>query len=261
MIPALEREIREATVRRERRQALEDLKRAIEVRDEFLTIASHELKTPITALVLVLQRSLDMLRGRNLFEVSLDALETKVAHAIRQADRLTVLINHLLDVTRFASGRPTIATKSVDLCEIVRNVVSNIPASLRGASELRITGLSSLVGDWDPAGLEMILSHLILNAAKFGEGKPIEISIERSGERTRVTVTDRGIGIAREDQARIFERFGRAVPSRHYGGFGLGLWITKLIAEAHGGTVDVSSQPGEGASFRVELPMARVENG
>ena len=242
----------------DRKRAEEELREAVRARDEFLSIASHELKTPITPLELQLTSVLSLVRERRHTEVPPEKLESKLEMAVRQIDRLTALINNMLDVTRITSGRLTLARRRVDLRECVRAVVARSRETLKRARcTLAITADDEVIGFWDPIGLETVLSNLLSNAAKFGEGKPIEISIHRSGPTARLVVRDHGIGIAPEEQSRIFQRFERAVPARHYGGFGIGLWAARQIVEAHGGAVRVASEPGAGSTFPVELPVGR----
>jgi signal transduction histidine kinase len=119
--------------------------------------------------------------------------------------------------------------------------------------------LRPVTGNWDRLRLEQVVTNLISNAIKYGPRKPIELRIEQSDGTARLTVRDQGIGISEHDQARVFEPFERAVSVRHYGGFGLGLWITRKIVEAHGGAIRVQSRPGEGSTFVVELPSDRDE--
>jgi len=244
----------------DRKRVEEELREAVRARDEFLSIASHELKTPITPLELQLTSVLGLVRERRHVEVPAEKLESKLEMAVRQIDRLTALINNMLDVTRITSGRLTLARRRVDLRECARAVVARSRETLkRSHCQLAIVADEPVVGFWDPIGVETVLSNLLSNAVKFGAGKPIEITIERKGGAGRIVVRDQGIGIAAEEQSRIFQRFERAVPARHYGGFGIGLWAARQIIEAHGGAIVVSSQPGFGSHFTVELPMDGAE--
>jgi signal transduction histidine kinase len=164
----------------------------------------------------------------------------------------------MLDVTRITSGRLTLARRRVDLRECVRAVVARSRDILkRSRCALVISADDEVMGYWDPIGLETVVSNLLSNATKFGGGKPIEIAIERAGSSARIVVSDHGIGIAAEEQSRIFQRFERAVPAHHYGGFGIGLWAARQIIEAHGGAIRVASVPGKGSTFTVELPLGQ----
>ncbi len=113
-----------------------------------------------------------------------------------------------------------------------------------------------LFGSWDRMRVDQVLTNLLTNAIKYGEGRPVEIEVSNPGARARIVVRDHGIGIAPEHQRRIFERFERAASARHYGGFGIGLWIARQIVEASGGTIAVESAPGAGSTFTVDLPIS-----
>jgi signal transduction histidine kinase len=259
---AIARELREAEIRRERRLAEErlrlseqELRNAVQTRDEFLSIASHELRTPLTPLTLQLQSALRLLRRPGDGErTGQRELGTKIDSCLRHVERLRMLIGNLLDVTRITSGRMMLTRTEQDLRIVVRSVVRRVVETMRSA-EVHIHGPESVVGYWDEGGLESVVVNLLSNAIKYGEGKPIDIAVERVGDRARLSVVDRGMGIPEEAQSRIFDRFERAVPAEHYGGFGIGLWVVRQVVEAHGGTIQVVSRPGEGSTFAVELPL------
>lgn len=235
------------------REAEETLRHAIQLRDEFLSVASHELRTPLTALGL----QLEQLRKLVLKEANGAGarMAKKVDTAIRQADRLGTLVEGLLDVSRIASGRLVLRLERFDLREVVREVVDRLGGmAARSGSELRVAAPPEAVGTWDRSRLDQVLVNLLTNALKYGPGCPIDIALSASERSVELTVTDRGIGISDEDRERIFGRFERAVSARHYGGLGLGLYITRQIVEAHGGEIDVRSAPGAGATFVVRLP-------
>ncbi len=239
-----------------RKRAEGELKLAVQARDEFLSIASHELKTPITSLVLQLTASLKLLDPELDAEIPREKLASQLSTAHRQVNRLVSLINNLLDVTLITSGRLTLSRKRADLTQLVTLVTSNLQDAVkRSRSELVIGAEGPVVGNWDPAVLETVVSNLISNALKFGEGKPVEITVDCEGDLARLVVVDHGLGIAPEEQSRIFQRFERAVPSKHFGGFGIGLWVARQGVEAHGGTIEVSSGKGTGSVFVVTLPL------
>jgi len=238
-----------------RKRAEEELKRAVQARDEFLSIASHELKTPITSLVLQLTASLKLLDPAE-GPIPREKLASQLGTAHRQVKRLVSLINNLLDVTRITSGRLTLSRTRADLSQLVSMVTNNLQDAVRRSkSEMVIASNGPVVGNWDPAILETVVSNLISNALKFGEGKPIEVTVDCEGDLARLMVVDHGLGIAPEEQSRIFQRFERAVPSKHFGGFGIGLWVARQGVEAHGGTIRVSSGKGSGSVFVVTLPL------
>jgi PAS domain S-box-containing protein len=221
-------------------------------RDEFLSIASHELRTPVTALQLQLQL-LQRAAHRSLEELP-QLLEDKMEVLERQTRRIALLVNELLDVSRMRLGKLELRYEDLDLSEVARDVVSHLRGEIgRTGSRLRLD-LAPARGRWDRLRIEQVISNLLVNAAKFGEGKPIAVSVDADDLHARIRITDRGIGIAADAQARVFERFERAVPSEHFGGLGIGLYVVRQVVDAHGGEVRVESTPGAGAAFTVELP-------
>lgn len=226
---------------------------AVRMRDEFLAVASHELRTPMTSLGLSLQSLLRATRSEK--PTDRKATEDLLLRACRQNDRMNRLIEELLDVSRFDAGRISLAPVEVELGALVRDVVVQFEFDLqRSQCPLQIRGDAAVVGVWDRSRLEQVVTNLLANAIKFGAGKPITIIISKEAGSARLAVTDQGIGIAPDQQARIFERFGRAVSVRHYGGLGLGLYICRRIAEAHGGSIRVESGQSVGSTFVLELP-------
>jgi PAS domain S-box-containing protein len=238
----------------ERKRAEEAARNAVRLRDEFLSVASHELKTPLTPLSLKLQT---LAREAEAQPESPFVLKVRahVEAGRKQIKRLSDLIGDLLDVSRISSGQMKLHWEPVDIAAVVREVGTRLePEATRAESSLTLEIRGVLTLSSDRMRLEQVAENLMTNAIKYGAGKPIHVRLEASPERVSLSVKDQGIGIAPEHQARIFERFERAVSERNYGGLGLGLYITRTIVQALGGTIRVDSQPGQGACFTVELP-------
>ncbi len=247
----------------ERKAAENELRDAVKSRDEFLSIASHELRTPLTALQLHLDGLMRMLERQG-DGALLARLKQRAAAAQDQTVRIGGLIQVLLDVGRIREGRLSLEYDDVDMGKLVDDVAARLQDQAKKAGcEVAVHAAGPIVGRWDPLRLEEVVSNLVSNAIKYGAGSPITIAIDgrRVGQRgtARMTVIDRGIGISAEQQERIFERFERGVSARHYGGFGLGLWISRKIVEAMHGKITVQSAPGQGATFRVELPLSPTQ--
>jgi signal transduction histidine kinase/CHASE1-domain containing sensor protein len=221
---------------------------AVSARDEFLSIASHELKTPLTSLML----HSDSLRAAAR-RGAVEQVATKADLIRRSVERLARLVSDLLDISRIGAGRLDFEIEEVDLAEVAREVVERFQDEAQRARCTLVLEAEPALGRWDRARLDQVLTNLLANALKYGAGKPVVVRVEPRRDRAVLSVEDLGIGISEPDQRRIFERFERAVSRRNYGGFGLGLWIVRQIVEALGGTVRVESFPGAGSTFIVEL--------
>jgi signal transduction histidine kinase len=238
----------------------QEAQQAVRMRDEFLSIASHELKTPLTAMQLQLQNLRDVVDSGG--ESGDGRLTARLSRTAQSTERLSFLVESLLDVSRIATGRMMLNLERFDLAEATRDVADRLKEQVqRTGSTLALSGVDSTIGLWDRLRIEQVLVNLLSNAIKYGCGKPIELNVARSGEQALIEVVDHGIGISPADLQRIFGRFERAVPIRHYGGLGLGLYITQQIVAAHGGTVAVTSTPGSGATFTVDLPLEAKPQG
>jgi signal transduction histidine kinase len=229
--------------------------KAVAQRDEFLSVAAHELRTPLAAMKLQiqsLQRELALLRPD---EERAPRLHSKAEVVERQIRRLEQLVTDLLDLSRLTSGKLQLRIEEFDLVELVHEIRDRMTEEVaRAGGRLTLHAVGPLRGQWDRARLDQVLSNLMSNAIKYGGGRPITLTAVAEGSEVRLAVHDQGIGIPVEDQTRIFERFERAVPGRNYSGFGVGLWICKQSVEALGGVIRVQSQPGQGSTFEVLLP-------
>jgi signal transduction histidine kinase len=231
------------------------VEQAVRARDEFLSIASHELRTPLTPLKIQMQSLMRKLGPSGASEINWEVVAKMMQSSHRQIERLSRLIDELLDVSRINVGRLKLTVESHDLCQIVKNVVGNISTTNEIAGPIEIDADHPVVGQWDAFRLEQVVTNLLANAIKYGGGKLIQMSVSTVHNQARLVIQDHGIGIAKQDQTRIFERFERAVSSRHFGGLGLGLFITRQIVNSHGGSISVESEPGMGSRFIVDLPL------
>ncbi|HVG62652.1 MAG TPA: PAS domain S-box protein [Hyalangium sp.] len=229
---------------------------AVRLRDEFLSVASHELKTPLTPLSIKLQ----VLAQKAAAQPESPFAREVLAHVEvgrKQVRKLGELIGDLLDVSRISAGRMKLAWEPVDLAALLREVVSRCEDQAdRQGTPLQLEAPRSLVGSWDAMRLEQVVVNLLDNAIKYGPGKPVRLRLEEDSGKAVLTVKDEGIGITAGAQRRIFDRFMRGVSDRHYGGLGLGLYITKNCVEAMGGSIQVQSELGQGALFTVVLPLS-----
>jgi signal transduction histidine kinase len=226
---------------------------AIHARDEFLSIASHELRTPLTSMLLrleTLERGLS--EGRT---VDFAGPHGAVSVLLRQSKRLSNLVDQLLDVSRIRRADLELELEDVDLAEVLREVATRLEADVaRAGCSLSLLVTAPATGRWDRMRIEQVVTNLLSNAIKFAHGTTIDAAVNVDPKCARLVVRDQGIGISGADQARIFARFERASSSRHFAGLGLGLYITRKIVEAHGGTIHLESAPGAGSTFTVELP-------
>jgi signal transduction histidine kinase len=250
MAEALARQCAQAV---ERARLFDESREAIAARDEFIAIAAHELRTPLTALALRVQSLTGLLRRLSVPDVVME----KPRLLSRQVTRLTLLVENLLDVGRVNTGRMELQREQVDLSELVLESVEHFrDEAARAGCALRVKVAPGVTSRLDRSRMEQALTNLLANAIKFGASQPVDVELARDGEgHARLTVRDHGIGIPPEALERIFGRFERAVSSRQYGGLGLGLFLTRQIAEAHGGAVRASSEPGRGATFVLRLPV------
>lgn len=233
----------------ERENLLLGLQQAVRSRDEFLSVASHEFRTPLTTIMLQVHGLRSAVRAES------PALVERCNKLQRQAERLEGLVSKLLEVSRIRASHPDLDLEPNDLGAIVVEVVEETLIRQRVESDRILLQVEAgVVGQWDRIRLIQVVTNLLTNAIKYGEGKPIEVSVRSDGPDALLVVKDDGMGIDPVDHDRIFKRFERAVSEHNYGGLGLGLWISKEIVKALQGTLLVESQLGAGAAFTVRIP-------
>ncbi|HSB96530.1 MAG TPA: hybrid sensor histidine kinase/response regulator [Spongiibacteraceae bacterium] len=238
-------------------QTQAELNKAIQVRDNFMSIVSHELRSPLNTLKLDIYLRKMFVEKGNVDAFSLTNMQRMLDADDRQIDRLVLLIDDMLDVSRIRTGHLSVRPQRVDLKVLVEGVVERFQSQLSLAGcEVRLSIAEPLIGHWDEFRIEQVLINLLTNAMRYGNNAPIDIAVERLAQNARLSLRDYGPGIDIEDQQRIFHQFERIGKDRaRGGGLGLGLYISEQIVRAHGGTITVSSESGAGATFVVELPL------
>jgi signal transduction histidine kinase len=237
---------------------IEELREAVRARDEFVAIAAHELRNPMTPILIqvsgLARAAKDPRRCRpELIGPRMEVLELAVRELVRRSTAL-------LDVSRIAAGSLKVELTEVDLSRLVHGVVDRAAIAGRMARcPVKADLQEGVVGISDRLALEQVVENLLSNAIKFGAGQPVSVVLRSDGRTGRLAVSDQGIGIPEEDRARIFQRFERAVMRREHGGFGVGLWLANQLTVAMGGSIAVESAPGEGATFVVTLPLGGAE--
>jgi signal transduction histidine kinase len=254
-LKAAKEELQRVNVELERRvlQRTAELTHAVAARDEFLSVAAHELKTPITSLQLYVQ---GILRAQASGQLSALQLGQRLGRVSEQCGRLDKLVNNLLDVSRADAKVLSMQREELDLALLVAETVEGFAEEFaRARCRVSVHVEDPVVGRWDRMRLEQLFTNLLQNAVRYAPGSAVDIRVTDEGTHARAVVRDSGPGIPEREHVRIFERFTQAEEPRSFaGGFGLGLWVVKQVAEAHGGSVSLESRPGAGAAFTVLLP-------
>jgi signal transduction histidine kinase len=229
---------------------VDELREAIRVRDDFLAIATHELRNPLTPILLCLQliRAAEASNDRSKLIHEIDRLERQIKHFLART-------NVLLEVAQITSGKSHLDPSKLNLSDLISGIVNDyMPLVVRSGSALTMNIQNEVTAFLDRMAVSEIVENLLSNAIKYGRGKPIEIALTASAETAQITVRDSGIGIDEKDKARIFERFERAVHGQAHSGFGVGLWLSRNLAELMGGSITVFGESGVGSLFTVTLP-------
>jgi len=235
-----------------------ELERAVRMRDDFMSIVSHEVRTPLNGLILETQLRKMHLARDNAAAFTLDKMQAMVERDERQIQSLIRLIEDMLDVSRIRTGKLSIRPAPVDLTQVVARLLENFAAQISAAqSSVNFTAGQPVVGQWDEFRIEQVISNLLTNALRYGAKKPIDVAVYSENDQAVVDGRDQGIGISAENQQRVFQQFERVSASHVTAGLGLGLFISEQIVTAHSGTSRVQSTLGEGALFRVCLPLVQ----
>jgi len=260
-VEALEQARREQEALLQQLQSTQlELEQAVRMRDDFMSIVAHEVRTPLNGLILETQLRKMHLARDNAAAFTLDKMHAMVDRDERQIKSLIRLIEDMLDVSRIRTGKLSIRPNRFDLVQLVSNLLQNFAQQIEAAeTEVSFTASEPVEGHWDEFRIEQVVSNLLTNALRYGGRSPIQVRVYREGDEARVEVQDRGIGISAENQKRIFQQFERVSAKTVVAGLGLGLFISEQIVAAHGGSIVVESQINEGALFRVCLPIQ--ENG
>ncbi len=228
-----------------RKQLTQELIATVKVRDEFIAVAAHELRNPLN----VFQLSMQLLY-RRFGEV--EGIRNILNRSQIQLNRLNMLVERLLDVSRIRAGKYELHRETFDLCDLVREVVARFFEQYSLVT-ISLEADGSVPGEWDRGRIDQAITNLLSNAIKYGQNKPITVAIAVVDDQAVINIADQGIGLAPNDITRIFEQFERAAPASE--GFGLGLWITRQIAQAHRGSVTAESELGRGSTFTLRLPI------
>ncbi|MHC8407258.1 hybrid sensor histidine kinase/response regulator [Pseudomonas sp. TMB3-21] len=256
-VEALERSRREQEALLLKLQSTQlELEQAVRMRDDFMSIVAHEVRTPLNGLILETQLRKMHLARDNAAAFALDKMHAMVDRDERQIKSLIRLIEDMLDVSRIRTGKLSIRPSRFDLSTLVRGLLENFAPQIDAAeSSVTLDAEHPVIGNWDEFRIEQVISNLITNALRYGAKSPISVKVYSEGAEARVEVRDLGIGISEENQKRIFQQFERVTAKHAVAGLGLGLFISEQIVTAHGGSITVESRIGEGALFRVCLPL------
>ncbi|MFM9380621.1 MULTISPECIES: hybrid sensor histidine kinase/response regulator [unclassified Pseudomonas] len=260
-VEALEQSRREQEALLQQLQSTQgELEQAVRMRDDFMSIVAHEVRTPLNGLILETQLRKMHLARDNAAAFTLDKMHAMVDRDERQIKSLIRLIEDMLDVSRIRTGKLSIRPSRFDLSQLVGNLLQNFAQQIEAAeTEVSFTATEAVEGQWDEFRIEQVVSNLLTNALRYGGKSPVQVRVYREGNEARVEVADQGIGISEENQKRIFQQFERVSAKTVVAGLGLGLFISEQIVAAHGGSIVVESRINEGALFRVCLPLQ--ENG
>lgn len=236
-----------------------DVIRELNAHDELISIASHELKTPLTSTLLQLQIALDNIKNVSLANFSIQNLLEMLESAEQQAQSLGKMINDLLSLSLIKSGRMQLDFEEADLGQITENVINRFKEKAK-KEQIKIEYLASaqkLITLLDRVKIEQAITNLLSNAIKYGQKKPVYVALHKSGTNARISVRDEGIGITRDVQEKIFNLYERGTNYSTQSGLGIGLFVTNQIILAHRGKLLLKSKENKGSVFTIEIPLRK----
>jgi two-component system, OmpR family, sensor kinase len=238
----------------ELRRQVEALQEAVRARDDFIAIAAHELRNPMTPVLGMTELALAAARrAPDTCPPRVTALLERLQHAVQDYVKRAT---KLLDVSRIESGNLRLEPRAIDISALVLTIAQNHETlAFRSGSSLQVDVERGIVGELDPLAVEQVIDNLLSNALKFGAGQPVTIHLRSDGQAARLDVQDRGIGMAVDQQERVFGRFEQVMTHHRGSGFGIGLWVANRLVQAIGGRITISSRLGEGSTFTVIFPL------
>jgi signal transduction histidine kinase len=239
-------------------QELTKAKKDIKSRDEFLSFVSHELKTPLTSMLLQSQAALHNIRNVSLANFSIEKLLKMLENSEAQTKQLAKMVNDLMNVSLITTGKLELEREEVDLGKLTETVINQMEGKLAyDGYEITTDIEDHVVGVWDRMRLEQVILNLFTNAIKYGDKKPIDIVVYQKNGDAKLVISDRGIGIPKDLQSKIFNRFERGSNAHQFEGLGVGLYLSSQIIKAHGGKIEVNSRPSKGSTFTITLPLEK----
>ncbi len=233
-----------------------ELQHSLNMREEFMSLVAHEMRTPLNTLFLEVQVRLSQLAKNNLTIFTPEHLQKMLGRGERQLKSIMRLIEDMLDVSRIKNGKLSIQPQDANLSSLLRQLAEDLtPLARESETEFVLEIASEVEGHWDAFRIEQIIINLMTNAIRYGKGKPVHVSLNLDGEHAVIKVADQGVGIAEHEQKKIFEAFERSGNNEVRAGLGLGLYISKKLAEAHAGEISVISQKDSGSTFILRLPL------
>lgn len=234
----------------------QELQHSLKMREEFMSMVAHEMRTPLSTLYLDVQMRLGQLSKNNLSAFTPEQLHKMLGRSERQLKSIIRLIEDMLDVSRIKNGKLSISPEDTQLSRLIHRIAEDLaPIAKEAGSAFELEIAPDVIGYWDEFRIEQIVTNLMTNAIRYGKGKPIQVSLSMEGEDVVIRVADQGVGIPAHEQKKIFEAFERGSENGVKAGLGLGLYISRKLAEAHGGEMAVISHEGSGSMFTLRLPL------